>query len=55
MCTNTDKCKQSLIHEVICCANCGDTCNEEGFSPPENCEWFCCVDCYEEYNDTGDL
>jgi hypothetical protein len=40
---------------VICCANCGDTCNEEGFSPPENCEWFCCVDCYEEYNDTDDL
>lgn len=37
--------------EKIYCANCGDIAT---FKLPNDCNWFCCQDCYDEYNNVND-
>ena len=33
---------------IVICANCGDT---GYFILPDDCNWFCTIECYEDYND----
>lgn len=40
-----------MKEEVIKCANCGDN---PDFKAPNDSQWFCCQDCYDEFYDINE-